>query len=334
MYNTELAKDITFELILSKTTEYDIFKYYIGSDFKLNSIMSSPLREDKNPSFGVFKSYKSGELLFKDQATGDCGNCVVLVMKLYNITYYAALKQIFNDLTLGKVFTTSIGKSIDKYKPSTNSILIQKKNFSKYDDLYWNQYGIDRDDLKRFKVHPISCFWVNDIKQSIYYENNSPLYAYEIFNKFKVYKPLASKDIKWRANAGTYDIQGYEQLPDKCEHIIITKSLKDVIVLTKLGYNAIAPNGENHTIPEVIINKLRKDKVTTKFTVFYDNDEAGRTANKKLLNKYQEFNLIEIEPEFMNEYWGISNPLLKDISDYVKKYGLKKAKEWLKSNIT
>ena len=322
MYNTDLTNIPTYDELLTKITEYDIYKYYIGNDIKLNFIISSPLRSDKHPSFGIFKSAKTGNLLFKDLSTGISGNCIHFVMNLFNITYFAAIKKVWFDIILNRVHKTTTGIEIDKIKSTSTEILVNKRNWSKTDDDYWSQYGITREYLKRFKVHPINYYSINSEIAPAIYSNTSPMYAYFIFNKIKIYRPYEDKTFKWRTNATCYDIQGYEQLPDKCEHIIITKSLKDVIVLTMLGYNAIAPNSENHTIPEVIIDKLRKDKGTTKFTIFYDNDEAGMKAAEKLLNKYEYFNNIFIGEE------------CKDISDYVKEYGLNKAKEWMENNIT
>ena len=316
IYSTDLIKDITFEDILAKTSEYDVYKYYIGKDFYINRIMSSPFREDKHPSFGIYKN-KQGSLVFKDQATGDSGNCITLIMLIFNIKYHDALKKIWFDFNLNRLNISPLGKQISKQKPQDNVILVQRKNWCETDEQYWSQYSITKEDLKEYNVFPIQCFWINDSIQSFKYTKDCPMYAYSIFNKFKIYRPYADKSEKWRTNAGTYDIQGYEQLPDKCDPIIITKSLKDIIVLNKLGYTAIAPNSENHTIPEVIINKLRKDKGTTKFTIFYDNDEAGDKASTKLCNKYN-----------FKEIW-LDSVKAKDISDFVKLYGLNKAKEWM-----
>ena len=57
--------NITLEYILSKVTEYDIYSKYLGQ-FKVGYIYNSPFRKDRNPSFGVFLSKKTGHLLFKD----------------------------------------------------------------------------------------------------------------------------------------------------------------------------------------------------------------------------------------------------------------------------
>ena len=321
-YSTDLVKDISYEDILKKVTEYDIFKYYINYDFTLNRIFSSPFRNDEHPSFGIFKSSKSGELLFKDQATGDSGNCIHFVMKLFNLTYFQTLKKVWQDIILKKVSYTEKGNTIRKYKAPSTEILVQKRNWCKYDTEYWGQYSITKEDLKEYNVFPIDRFYINGILQDYKYQSTSPMYCYFIFDKIKIYRPYADKSDKWRSSAGTYDIQGYEQLPDKVDHLIITKSLKDVIVLHKLGYWAIAPNGENHDVPKCIIDKLIKDKGVNKFTIFYDNDKPGIVACAKLIEKFN-FDAIGLSLEYG----------CKDISDYVKLYGLEKAKEWLQQRL-
>ena len=68
---------ITLDYILSKVTEYDIYAHYLGQ-FKVGAIYNSPFRKDKNPSFGVYYSKRTKQLLFKDHGTGECGNVCLL----------------------------------------------------------------------------------------------------------------------------------------------------------------------------------------------------------------------------------------------------------------
>lgn len=319
MYDTRLTDiDLSLDYILEQITEYDIYRYYIGESFQIGRIMSSPLREDKNPSFGLFKSNKSGSLLFKDQATGISGNCVTFVKELFNISYRDAIIKIIGDLVKQNLKMSVKGISIKKeYKPVETVLAIRRKNFSENDDLYWGQFGLNRDILKTFNVFPIHEYWINGIVQPWAYKVDNPGYAYQIYNKFKIYKPLEQKKYKWLTNCSMLDIQGYEQLDNTGNLLIITKSLKDVMVLTKLGYNAVAPQGENHHIPSKVMLDL--ENRFKKIIVFYDNDEAGIIGANKISKRYnlQTIFIPDNEP--------------KDISDYVKKYGLDKAKELIKT---
>ncbi len=318
MYDTRLINiDLSIESILERVTEYDIYKYYIGQSFKLGRIMTSPFREDKHPSFGIFKSNKHGSLLFKDLATGKTGNCVQFVQELFNISYRESLLKILNDLTNNNLIRSVEGISIrEEYESISTVISVSRKPFCKVDDDYWSQYCLERSDLRHFNVFPIQQYWINEIVQPWSYKLANPGYAYQIYNKYKIYKPLTNKKDKWISNCGSYDIQGFEQLKYQGDLLIITKSLKDVMVLYKMGYNAIAPHGENHLIPKCIIDsiKLRFNKIV----ILYDNDESGKIGSNKLSKKYD-------TPTIFIPY---SN--YKDISDYVKEFGLDEGKKLIK----
>lgn len=96
--------------------------------------------------------------------------------------------------------------------------------------------------------------------------------------------------------------------------LVITKSLKDVMVLHEFGITAIAPCSENTFVTDKQYNKLRnKFKVGV---VFFDNDKAGITAMRQLKKKYPELKFI----------WLPRNTE-KDISDFYKKFGKRKTKE-------
>ncbi len=318
MYDTRLIdNNLSLDSILDKTTEYDIYSYYIGDKFDIGKIMNSPLREDKNPSFGIFKSNKYGNLLFKDQSTGKCGDCITFVSELFNISKREATIRIISDIENNNLSFSTEGVCVQEdYKSTSTIISVNKKPFCKTDDNYWNQFYLFREDLRHFNVYPISEYWLNEIVQPWSYKWDNPGYAYEIYTKYKVYLPLADKRSKWISNCGLYDIQGYEQLDGYGDLLIITKSLKDVMVLYKLGYQSIAPQGENHSIPEKVMSIL-KDRFTN-IIVFYDNDKAGCAGAQKIADKF------ELKTIFIPE----NNP--KDISDYIKEYGIDRSKELLK----
>ena len=73
----KLPDNITLDWILSKVSEYDIYAHYLGQ-FKVGMIYNSPFRKDKNPSFGIYYSKRTNQLLFKDHGTGESGNVIKL----------------------------------------------------------------------------------------------------------------------------------------------------------------------------------------------------------------------------------------------------------------
>lgn len=324
MYNTKnIVELITLEEIFKRVTEYDIFSFYLGHPIKLGQAIKSPLRNDNHPSFGIFKSRK-GILLFKDQATGESGNCIKFVQLLLNINNYNELLQtIWNDMIIkNNISKSKVGKSIENLKISNKKqILIKRKYFTKTDEEYWSQYYISKDTLKKYNVFPIESFWIDDIKYKFIYTKDSPMYAYKMFNSFKIYRPYAkNKADKWRTNCTKYDIQGWEQLPDNGDTLVITKSLKDIMVLSHFNIASIAPHSEVSLIPKEVIDEAKKR--FKRLVVFYDNDESGKEGAERIKNEYN------LETIFIpTHYLDIYN--VKDISDFVKEFGIDKTKELL-----
>jgi DNA primase len=260
--------------------------------------------------------------MYKDFATGETGNVVKFVQKLFDIKYHDALNKIWKDL-----ISTS---KVKQYKPKTEVVVkdpkkligIKRKNFCQSDRDYWSPYGLDKETLKKFGVCPIESFWVNEIKQPFVYTEECPMYAYKVFDKFKIYRPYSKNRLdKWRSNCGQYDIQGWEQLIHNGDLVIITKSLKDVMVLYKLGYNAIATQSENSSIPKILIDNLKAR--FKEVIIFFDNDKPGIEAAKKLSEKYNlKYTYLPIE------YYDLYK--VKDISDTIKELGVEVAKEKIK----
>jgi len=323
MYDLENTVEVdNLKEILKLTTEYDIYAFYIGDQFKIGKVMRSPLRNDIHPSFGIYKSSIGGNLMWKDQATGKNGNVIQFVSEKYIISYNEALKQIFTDIENGSITTTETGKSIqDSYKATKTVISVQKKNLTEVDDNYWGQYYITRDILKKYNVYPILTFWINDLPSTLFYTKEKPLYAYQVFNKFQIYCPYGDKKNKFRTNTSIYDMHGLEQLPSYGNLLIITKSKKDLLVLDRLGYIAIAPCGENTPIPENVMQNLKER--FNKIIILYDNDKPGIEGAKKLAKRHSlTYTYIPIE------YYNMFK--IKDVSDFIKNYKITKTKEMLK----
>jgi len=324
MYDTSIVTDnLTLDNILSRVDEYHIYSYYIGHTVKVNKPISSPFRKDDNPSWGLFRS-RSGDLMWKDFATGDTGNVVMFVQNLFNVKYHKALERIWDDIIAknGIKRKPIQREPVEKIKASLTVIEIQRKYFTQPDIDYWTKFKINRATLKKFEVTPIQHFWVNGIQNPLFYTGEQPMYAYKMFDKFKIYRPLSkTKADKWRTNCGFYDLQGFKQLPESGELLIITKSLKDVMVLHQFGYPSIAPQSENSSIPKKAMDELKKR--FKRIVVFFDYDNGGIQGAEKLADKF-ELNKVFISKHYLDIY-GI-----KDISDFVKEMGLTKTKKLIK----
>lgn len=320
VYDTSKVKDnfsITLEWILTRVTEYDIYAAYIGN-FKVGMIYNSPLRKDKTPSFGCFYSKKTRQLLFKDHGTGECGNVIKFIELYTGITNYSdILRDIVRRL---KITNDTQLVSSKQYIPSTETVIgVVRQEFTETDINYWKQFNIQVETLKKFGVSSIKYYLCNGIVKSIYKEDN-PMYAYKVYNHFKIYKPLADKYTKWRNNLTELDIQGFKQLPKTGDILIITKSMKDVMCLYEMGIPAISPSSESTFIPDKILEQLKKR--FKRIIIMFDRDSSGCKNSVKIWNKYH------LKPLFINKKFKS-----KDISDAIKNNSFEDVKEWLINEI-
>jgi len=319
-----LNKELITQKQLFKYVEpYDIFNYYFPN-LQLNTTVNSPFRKDDNPSFSVFEAEKHNTLLFKDFATGEIGNAVIFVQKLFpGFNYFEALSQIAVDFGVSdKFICSSVLKSnnitpIKKYytkkpfKYQYANLRIKFRTWQPYDLIYWKEYGISLLTLRKFNILPIAYYYLYDKKHI------AKPHAYAFIEKkdkrmsFKIYQPFADKKNKWRTNHSYSAHQGYLQLPKEDNLLIITKSLKDVMSLYEVAkISSIGIQCETYIMKESVINEYRK-RFNNYVIVLFDNDEAGVKAAsiyKKL------FNVPTIV--IPKNYWNI-----KDFSDLVKGRG-------------
>lgn len=306
--------------LMEKVSDYDIYSYYIGS-FKPGRLMNSPLRtDDKNPSFAIFPS-KTGGLLFKDHGTGESGNAIKFIKLYRNIQTRAELEKEL--LRIVRKINPNVSNRKNSYNHTSYgniNIGIVRQPFTDVDRQYWKQFHISVDTLRKFKVFSIKYFLCNSVVRSTYKEDN-PMYAYKVYDKFKIYRPLASKYTKWRTNLTNRHVQGLAELPIEGGNLlIITKSLKDVMSLYEMGYSAIAASSETTFIPEDILDSLRKK--WKHIIILYDRDETGM----KRAREYSK--LYKLDAIFVHKKFNA-----KDISDAIRDNGFSKVKNWLNETL-
>lgn len=317
MYSTKTAITVSLRDLLNKVDDYTIYSYYLGS-FKPGKLMNSPLRsDDKVPSFAIFKS-KTGALLFKDHGNGEAGNALKFIRLYKGIKTREELEKEL--LKIVRKTNPNLSVRSNTYTKLVGSnatdIGIVRQPFTDTDKQYWKQFHISIDTLKRFNVFSIKYFLCNRVVRGTYKEDN-PMYAYKVYNKFKIYRPLASKYTKWRTNLTNRHVQGLAELPQEGGNLlIITKSLKDVMCLSEMGFSAIAASSETTFIPEDILQSLRSK--WNHIVILYDRDKTGMLKARSYSKQYK-FDAIFVHKRFK----------AKDISDAVRDNGFYPVKEWL-----
>jgi DNA primase len=298
----------TINDILDSIDDLSVYSLYIRLENNLSNHILSPFNVEKTPSFRLYES--NNKIKFKCFSTGKGGDCIDLVMLLFNLTYAEAVFKIYKDLKNNKSINLpdkqSIPKKLESDKNSCKIITI-KQPFTETDLNYWNTFGISVNTLEYFKVSSCKEVWIFNRLWAKYHIKD-PVYSYTLNDSVKIYRPFATKQNKFRSNV--YDlshIQGLYQLKYiNTDIVFITKSLKDVMVLYELGFEAIALNSETDIPNKQLINHLVSKYKNIIF--LYDNDATGI---KKAIEYSSMFNIPFI-------YLDESDT--KDCSDYVKKY--------------
>ena len=155
---------------INDISDIDIYKFYL-KDIKIG-INLSPFRKENHPSFSLF--YSGDVLLWKDWGLNESGNSVKFVMKLFGLSYRAAVKKIELDLS-GLSSFIGLPNKLSQDKKSVN-IKIRIKDFTKQDLNYWNKYGITKEILNKFNIYSISHYWLDN--RLFYIHTNKLAYAY------------------------------------------------------------------------------------------------------------------------------------------------------------
>jgi hypothetical protein len=329
---------LTAEFILSKIDESQVFYYYHGP-FELRKAYPSKLRRDRNPSTSFFIS-KTGNILYKDFSNGKTYNCFTFVAELYKVSYHDALHIIATDFGLidgtaikAKAQQVLDNVEFDKSIKKETIIQVIPTLWTNKQLKYWNQYHISIDTLGRNNVYPVKRLFVNKMEYSI----DELCFAYLVrhrdeegkdYEYLKIYQPQRSNENgKWISNVpisvpfSLYEAKISRRLPS--DHVVIGKAKKDEMVLQSFFEWTIASQNESEgaLLPHVPFLQAAFKRQT----IIWDADETGVQNCKKFNSKgFGYFNT----PAYLLER-GI-----KDVSDYVKAFGMKALERLLKSKGT
>jgi len=276
----------TVQKIYDLIGQQNIMEFYLAP-VKIGKKYINPFRDDRTPSC-VFRWTQKGNLYFVDYATEQVYFSPLDVAQLRtgygfpDILYKIESDFRINDLSMAELQSLRLEE-----KPP---IIIEPADirttvsyFKTIDFDYWKQFGITPDILEFYDVRKVDKAWING---KLWYIKNDfdPCYRYLEKDKIKLYRPFASKKNKFRTNFFGGILEGWNQIPESGDELIITKGRKDCMTLYACGVPAVAVRSENTPISENAFNilKLRFKRIR----LWYDNDEAGQIGCKKMADMY------------------------------------------------
>ena len=325
----QIEEDLTEQYILTYVSQEEIFEYFLNVDVQLREFFCSPLRRDEHPTCNF--NWYDGKLWFRDWAEPKPKDCFQIVKEVRNCGFFEALQIIKRELIIGEQKFEPREKSEKELKSSKNNKSTINIQFSRWQPKvinYLKQYELTQEICKKFNVFPIKKVWLNG-RVVWNYSNKDPAIGYffgKADNGEQRWKIYFFKREEKRFMCNTNRINGWIQLPEEGANLIITKSLKDVMCLYKLGYHSIAMQNETTEPYDYIIKEL-KERFDLLWS-FYDFDPPGVRLANKLNHKYNIPYIFLTNGEYNTTDYGS-----KDISDYIKNNNLKKAEEFLQQCI-
>lgn len=324
----ELKDELTPEFILSRIPEENIYQKYLGIMPEIGEQYCNPLRKDKNPtcSFAILKD----KLVFRDWSEPIYWDVFDVVQKKYGVNFHEAMEIVATDFGLmnGKVPDPIRALKLTG-KKQKKVFHVQVQPFMAQDLRYLEQYGITRQIAEKFGAFSIKNLTVNGVPKYRYSLYDPAIGHYFGLNrrnqqKWKIQFYYRGK-IRFLSNTSRFN--GWDQLPESGNILVITKSMKDVMTLYRLGVHAVAPQGESTIIRKETIHELKRR--FRHIASLYDFDEVGIKAALRLKREHR-------IPAYMltTGRWGTKDfGGSKDISDYVKDKGLTAAQNLINYEI-
>lgn len=284
--------------VYTKIDQMQVWQSLLGVSVNLNSKIVNTLRHDTKPGCWLYKH--EHVILLADFADPRFHGitCVTAVMIKYHCTYTRALeiiKQDFSYTNQKLILSKKVTKEF-KFQLAFNKGVWNQRHKD-----YWSEYGISKQQLESNNCYPVSSYTFNthscpDFLQKVKVYDETT--AIVVDNKIKIYKP--NSHFKFLSNFTENTIGGSNIITDT---VIITKSIKDYMVLDNLGYSSRFIHSETSN-PD-LLRFIKYPKVY----VLMDNDETGIKASQRLSSN--------------NHFVSISIPegYPKDISDFYKTYG-------------
>lgn len=218
--------------VYSQINQIKVWESLLGCSIRLNAKIVNSLRHDTTPGCWLYE-YNNIILLADFADTRYHGiTCVDAVMLKYNCSYTKALEMIKKDFS----YTKSMPTFNTKESSWNFRLLFNKGNWNIHHKNYWSEYDITKHQLESENCYPVSSYSYNS-KYCPHFLQTVRTYdettAIVVDGRVKIYRPNSL--FRFLSNFTEHTIGGTNTITDT---VIITKSIKDYMVLDNLGYSS------------------------------------------------------------------------------------------------
>lgn len=286
------------EYILENFQE-EIFEHFLGLKVRLKTAYKSPFRGDRKPDCYFFR--KNGKLKFIDFAERESYDCFDVVKKQYNCDFNTAMNIIQSELEIEDVAVKeSIKKKWENKLSDTESYDFSYigKPINAFETAYFDGLFIDKEVRESYNYKVAKAFFIGEKKVFTFDESN-PIFVYDSPVGIQMYRPYSiNKENKFRSKFEPNVLLGKEALTSQRDLLIITKSVKDMMVLRAFGYDALSVQSESEILN---LDGLQYNRII----LLFDNDKTGIKAANKAKKEHPAIELVFIpigEGKDISEY--------------------------------
>lgn len=299
---------------------YDIFKYYLGN---VGRLMQRPWgKKEKKLSWGIFP--REGVWFWKDQATEETGTAIHFVERFFGLDFKQAKDKICWDFGLGGQEINASPVKITWEKPDIEKdftdIVFTSQPFKKQHHEFWNCVEVEESYCNKYGCYAIKDLAINRRRINVGINEAAFVYISNEERSYKIYFPGRKKGDRFRNNVSYHYLWNYERV-QKCDDLIVQKSMKDLIVTSLISPCVIATQAEAVKIfDQNVVDNI--NKISKSPWIWYGSDWDGVKKCKEITDT--------------NGWKYINTPknLLPDINDaygYVKRFGIKSLEEFMRN---
>lgn len=319
-------KEAVQELIMRADAGMDVFRRYLdtqGKTLKTGYAYLSPLRQEKHPSFNLFRSRQDGTIWFMDQASGG-GNCLTFLMRLFGCDYRDAVRKLRSEVlglspdpdSIERLGNFCLGAPLVKRAPMPDYLkfLIPQPRehnfyqgpFADLDQAYYPEHIFGAQVLEAYHCQPLNSYRYQNTDPSAKHRDfvvgadwyiGRSMYGYGFGDgRQKIVQPNTPPDKndrprKWISTSKKeLDLFGAHLLPaegePKLEAICLLAGNRDAMAFYRLtGVVGLASTAEGH-LPTDEMFALMRRSAEQQFCL-YDNDETGQKFQAVLTDDYQ-----------------------------------------------
>ncbi len=279
---------------------WQVFEHFLGTAIRPKQLMLSPFRDERHPSFGIFRG-RDGVVRYKDFAE-EGGDIYAYIQRAHKVTFQEAVKQVALKLGIEAHHTPLPARTTPtiRVKPMARATTwFDGREWNRNDREYWEgKFNIPIALLQKNNVHGCKTFYLRNgqgRETTYHHSEEDPFYVYRIGTHHKLYRPKApDKKLRFIGNTTSEDIFGSH--PPVKLPVVITGGQKDA--LTAMAWflcRAYSMNAENILPTNEQMMWMMKD--ATRVFVLYDGDATGIRYMNAMIRDYP-----FVKPIWIQEY--------------------------------